>query len=210
MSELKNFYKKWLTTVALMIALGTYFMATFAVPALEQLYSRDHWSVTLSNFVTSRPALLVLIAVSEWLIRKKVWRWLHPELDFAGTWNGTSTYTHVHVGNGPVPREVTHEARIEQDCLSIRLIPAEGPNYTRFESTAVNLHDAHRLVYSYYVKYKDGVPNFPTETYGYEEMNPVGETDARGRPVKLNGWFAHCARPGQEPVYSGAVVFTRK
>jgi hypothetical protein len=211
MEELRTFYTKWLLAAAVSLAIGTHLMASYVIPDLERKYSTEHWTVVLATVVMSRPVLLGLIILAEWLIRTKIWRlkWVHPELDFAGTWNGVSTYTDVYVGTGTVPRSVTHEARIAQDCLSIRLVPASGAQFVRFESTAVNLIDAHRLVYSYYVKYHSA-PGSPDETYGYEELNPVGEYDKQGRPKVLHGWFSHCVRKGQTPLYSGSVVFTRK
>lgn len=211
MDELRRFYTKWLLTVAVALAIGTHLMASYVIPDLEKKYSTGHWTVVLASVVMSRPVLLGLIIVAEWLIRTKIWRlkWVHPELDFAGTWDAVSTYTDVHVGTGTVPREVTHTARIAQDCLTIRLLPASGEQFVRFESTAVNLFDAHRLVYSYYVKYHS-VPGSPDETYGYEELSAGGEYDEQGRPKVLNGWFSQCARKGQTPLYSGRVVFTRQ
>jgi hypothetical protein len=49
----------------------------------------------------------------------------------------------------------------------------------------------------------------PQETYGYEEMSPI-EAEKNGRPKVLNGWFAHCVRPGQKAAYSGDVKFERR
>jgi hypothetical protein len=207
MSELRKFYIKWLTSVALFLALGAQFVAATVIPWIGQVYSPNHWSVTALTFLVSRPVLFALIAAAEFIIRKKLWRWLHPEFDFCGMWDGVSTYTNVHVGPGPTPSPVKHDARIEQDCLSIRLIPAKADRFVRFESTAANLIEAHKLVYSYNVVYK-GDDAFPIETYGYEEMSPV-EHDSKGRPQVLNGWFAHCVRPEQKAAYSGTVVFTR-
>ncbi len=109
-----------------------------------------------------------------------------------------------------------HQARIEQDCLSIRLIPAVGPRYSVFKSTAVNLVDKDKLVYAYEVRYLSakGDTTFPDATYGYEELevvDPSGVVDPgkKVRPTQMNGWFAHCAK-GQAPVYSGLVTFKRQ
>lgn len=201
MKELRTFYAKWLTFVALAVGLGTHFLSTITIP--------NHWAAALAEVVISRPGLVALIAGAEWLIRNKLWRWLHPELDFSGTWDGVSTYTHRHVGDGAIPAPVNHEARIEQDCLSFRLIPAKGDRFVRFESTSSNLIDAHRLVYSYNVVYKND-EGFPTETYGYEEMSPTDDPDDKGRPKILQGWFAHCVRSGQKAAFSGTVIFTRR
>jgi hypothetical protein len=211
MPKLWDFYRNWLLGVALTLALGTHFVATTAIPYLKEKYSPEHWSILPLNFLGSRPILLGLLLLAEWLIRKKLWRlkWFHPELDFSGTWDGISTYTQVHLGTGAPPDPVNHEARIEQDCLSIRLIPAKGDRFVKFESTAVNLPDAHKLVYSYHVVYKGG-PGFPNETYGYEEMSPISSGDSKGRPEHLSGWFAHCVRPSQTAAYSGIVTFKRR
>jgi hypothetical protein len=193
-----------------MLALGTQYIASHVIPELSLLHPGGHWSVQMVEFLISRPILVVLVLSSEWFIRTKLWRWrwFHPELDFAGTWKGISTYTDRHVGSGALPPPVHHEARIEQDCLTIRLIPAKGTAFFLFESTAVNLIDAQHLVYSYHVKYKTD-PRFPDETYGYEELNTVGKKDATGRPTELTGWFSQCPRRNKSPVYSGTVVFTR-
>lgn len=210
MRELRSFYIKWLSAIALVVALAAHGAAKIALPWIQQQYPTDPWHLaTILEALTSRPALVAVLALSEWLLRTRLWkwRWFHPELDFSGNWKGVSTYTAVQVGTAPVPLVVHHEARIEQDCLGIRLIPAKGSAFVRFESTAVNLLvDPIRLVYSYHVLYTD-VKNFPAETFGYEEMSPV-EHDGIGRPTLLHGWFAHCAR-GQEPVYSGTVQFKR-
>jgi hypothetical protein len=141
-----------------------------------------------------------------------------PQLNFSGRWQGKSTYTDNHLQSENlradlVGSSVVHQARIEQNCLSIQLTPAVGEKYEVFQSTAVNLISKNKLVYAYEVRYKKQV-GLPTDTtYGYEEVQVV-DTEGRSnpgdkvRPSELRGWFAHCAK-GQKPVYSGTVVFQR-
>jgi hypothetical protein len=209
MKSLRSFYTNCLISFTVALALTTYVAATYFIPSLESRFTTTQWPVDIVKAVFSRPALLFLIIAAEWIVRTKLWRWIHPEFDFSGTWDGVSTYTHRHIGTGPLPAPVTHEMRIDQDCLSIELIPAEGDKYTSFQSTAANLLDKSRLVYSYYVVYRND-NELPVETYGYEEISATREPGPDGRPATLRGWFAHCVRPDQKSAFSGTVIFHRR
>jgi hypothetical protein len=218
MKELLEFYKSALLRVASVVAALAVGVPVFLLPLLETKFGKGHWSSTAASWLTSGTAVAIYLGVSEWLIRKHLWKFWHPELNFHGVWDGISTYTDIHKGTGPVGHFVNHQARIEQTCLSIQLIPSIGDEFESFKSTTVNLVDKHTLVYAYEVRYKPKHSSnqaiFPQATFGYEELSVVDPTGKvmpgeRVRPSVLHGWFAQCAK-GQEPVYSGSVVFKRK
>jgi hypothetical protein len=208
MEELRKFYISSLTTMALVVALAVYAIPTHLIPLLMEKLGSAHWSVFVSNLFTSRLAIVVILGVGEWLIRKKLWKWIHPELDLTGMWIGDNTYTHVHVGAAPVGgTSGEHEVKIEQDCLSIRIAPSEGTQFGFWESKAIELADKHKLVYAYEVHYAKHVPNRPEKAFGYEEMTLL-HPDGAKRPSRMKGNFYQCVA-GQTPVFSGTVVFER-
>jgi hypothetical protein len=202
-NKLRDFYIKSLTTVALVLAMVAYVVAAYA----EKHAGEKSWTVMLAKAFDWRPVLVAVIALFEWLIRKKIWKWAHPELDFSGEWKGHTTYTHVRVGSAPVPFTVDQEVILVQDCLNLRLLPSEGVNF-RFSSRTIDIqNDGMQLVYAYHVEYKPGTPHRPLNAYGYEWLDVV-QTPEGKRPEELNGNFAHCAFD-QTPVYSGEVRLVR-
>ncbi|MDB6124350.1 MAG: hypothetical protein JWQ71_3343 [Pedosphaera sp.] len=203
MNKLRDFYIKSLTTVALVLAMIAYVVAAYA----EKHAGENSWTVILAKAFDWRPVLVAVIAIFEWLIRKKIWKWVHPELDFSGQWKGHTKYTHVRAGTGSVPFEVDQEVMIVQDCLNLRLLPSIGVNF-RFSSRAIDIqNDGMQLVYAYHVEYAAGTPNRPLNAYGYEWLDVVNTPEGK-RPQQLDGNFAHCAFD-QTPVYSGEVHLVR-
>ena len=205
MKQLVEFY----THSLLKVAGAALLIRTLLMPYLERTYGQGHWSETIAAWLSSGAGVAVVLAGSEWLLRKILWKWFHPELDVSGLWIGNNTYTHVHIGSAPVgDTSGEHEVKIKQDCLSIQIEPSEGTQFGFWESKAINLIDEHKLVYAYEVRYRKGVPHRPEKAYGYEEMTLL-RPDGKNRSSRMRGNFYHCAA-GQTPVLSGEVEFNRK
>lgn len=209
MRELRRFYVHWMSSAGLVVALFAYLIPTHFLPPL--IGSGSHGAlVWVLEHITSRPAIVVLLWVADQVIRKHLWKILHPELNFSGRWIGYTRYTHVRMGvvEQEVPFETRQEVRIVQNCLDIRLVPSQGKDFT-FRSLAIEiLNDGAQLAYAYHVAYAQGVKDRPSEAYGYEWLDVVASPEGK-RPHRLKGQFAQCAL-GQVPVFSGEVSLTRE
>ncbi|OGT90183.1 MAG: hypothetical protein A2514_10665 [Gammaproteobacteria bacterium RIFOXYD12_FULL_61_37] len=211
MSDLIKYYTSRLIGFAISVALFVLLVDQLAIPFAEDTFGKDGWAVKILYALTSRVAIFIYLAGGEYVIRKFLWKIRmvgKPELDFSGEWTGVSTYTTVHLGQGPVPFSQDHIVRIEQDCLTLRIAPSASPGFVvNWGSLALELAEGHTLRYAYWVNYRDK-ENFPEKAIGYEEMK-VTEYDAKGRPQVMTGKFFQCAQ-GMMPVYSGTVDCTRK
>ncbi len=209
MQQLIKFYIHSLLKVAGSVLSAAILTRTLLMPYLESAYGKGHWPAVIASWLSSGAGVAVILASSEWLLRKKLWKWFHPELDISGFWIGINTYTHVHIGHAPVGvTSAEHEVKFKQDCLSIQIEPSEGLQFGYWESKAINLVNENKLVYAYEVHYQKDVPNRPEKAYGYEEMT-ILRPDGKRRPSRMKGNFYHCAA-GQTPVLSGQVEFNRK
>lgn len=212
MDDLIRFYKTSLKSVALALVVFAFFVPAKLEPFVRARYGADSWIAKTAPFLERQFLFVVLLAASEWFIRKHLWRWrwFHPDLDFAGNWEGVSTYTKKHIGEGALPDPVKHEVTMTQDCLSFKINPSPDPDASYkgyWESKATNLVSSQQLVYAYEVHY-GGKPNFPDVAFGYEDMRTV-QQDTKRRPCVLRGEFYQCVLPGKAPVYSGSVEFRR-
>ena len=201
MDELRKYYNSRFITLAISVVL-----LGIAITVYENKFGIDSlWA----KILTSRPALLVILALGSTLINKWLWRVEHPELDFMGEWEGETTYSTVHIGSAPdnLPFTSKHELLIDQDCSHFSIAPTNSNDYLNWGSLAANLQDKNTIQYAYWVNYKTHVL-FPDEAKGYEELK-VTKRDTNNRPMELTGKFHHCVE-GQKPVYSGTVKFQRK
>ena len=210
MNELHSYYRTRVTGLAVGIALAALLGPTVLYPWLVGLVGINHWLPQSMKVITSRLALVCYLAGGEWLIRKHLWRFERKEWDFKDVWEATTFYTNTPIGAAPVPFESSHKVRIEQDALFMKIAPTEGEHYINWGSLALQLIDKDKVVYAYWVKYRND-ERFPKEgitVKGLEEMD-VTERDSDGRPIRLTGTFAHCPE-GQSPVYTGRVEFNRR
>ncbi len=135
MQKLTDFYTKSLLAMAGAIvptvALVHGVIVPFIAPFLYNLFPAIPWSEKLASGLTSGAVIGFVLAAGEWLIRKKLWKLVHPELNFSGRWIGHTKYTHVRIGKTkkPVPFKTQQEVVIVQDCLSLRLLPSEGLDF---------------------------------------------------------------------------------
>jgi hypothetical protein len=181
------------------------------VPFLKGLFGADSWTLKIIPFLDSHLVLVIALGISEWFIRKHLWRWRWQlaELDFSGEWEGVSYYEKMRIGDNTkdLPPPARHRVRIKQDCICFKIIPSPAPGGRGYwESKATSLISADHLVYAYEVHY-GGREGFPDVAFGYEDMHVV-KRDKKQRPCVLNGTFNQCAI-GKEPIYSGSAIFRR-
>lgn len=206
LDELLKYYKTRLSALALSVGLGIVFLEEVAFPYVVSQLGANHWFASLLGYATSRLAIVVILAAGEFVIRKYLWKIERSELDLSGNWTGITTFDKVRIGKPIKTFTTDYKVRIQQDCLSIRILPSTGSKFVNWGSLAIELADKDTLRYAYWVKYSDR-SRFPLEAVGFEEVH-VTERDEKDRPVELTGRFDHCAR-GQTPVYSGSVKFIR-
>lgn len=208
MKELITFYKSTLGWLAAAVVAVVLLVPRVAVPFLISTYGRTHWSVTTANFVASRGFAVGVLVAGEWLIRKWLWKIVHPELNFSGKWTGRSSYEVAQIGGrADLPPDASHEIVFEQDAISFDMAPTDSDEYASWGAHAITLVDRHTVKYAYWVKYANKKPLFPERAIGYEELKVV-DRGRRGRPIEMKGDFYHCAM-GLSPVYSGSVRFER-
>jgi len=207
MKELLDFYTRTLAGFAVTIAASVVLVPHVVLPFLISKLGPNHWVISAANLLTSRFAIVLILALGAYLIQKWLWKLKHSELNFDGEWEGETFYTHVWLGSADVPFKSKHKARIEQDCLHFMLAPTTGEQYVNWGSLAANLIDKNTIRYAYWVKYSDR-NRFPAEVIGYEEMRVIAR-GSMGRPEELSGNFYHCVQESG-PIYSGTVIFRRK
>jgi hypothetical protein len=208
MSDLLRFYRKWLASLAgAAIALAV-LDAKLVAHLLTGYFGSETWIVPLSTAVTSKTTLVLALVIGEIVVRKWLWMVMHPELNFKGEWEGETEYTTVELGNPPVkPLPAKHKIKFNQDCLTFEMSPTRSLEFRRWGALAITLVDKISIRYAYWVKYGKS-DSFPPEAMGYEELT-VTKSNWFGRPLELSGSFYHCVT-GVQPLYSGAVVFTRR
>ena len=206
MSDLLKYYTTRLIGLAVGIALLVLAVDNLLIPFLQKLFGAGHWTIGIASALTSRFSILVAMFGGEFGIRKYLWKWEHPELDFSGEWVGETIYKTAQIGSGPVPFSSNHKVKITQDCLSIKISPTTSEEYVNWGSLALEIADGDTLRYAYWVNYSEP-SKFPKKAKGYEEMK-VTERGGRDKPQEMTGEFLHCAQ-GMSPVYSGDVIFKR-
>jgi hypothetical protein len=204
MQELRRYYKSGLFILLTLAAIATPYFQSASVDYVRTMKGPD-WAAKVAGIAVSTLAFLLLLPIGEYIVRRLAWRVMLRAFDVNGRWRGISTYTDVRVGQAKVPFSSEHELLIEQDCLGLSIRPAEGQHYISWESLAISQPDKYTLRYAYLVKYENN-SGFPGEAIGYEETRVMKR--CWGRPTMMKGVFFHCAR-GQEPVYSGRVVYRR-
>ncbi len=207
MNKLRNFYVTWMASITVGLVLLVAAYAYWAEPRIAAALEQKQAVGDLLAMITSRPVILSAVLLVHWVLCKKLWCILHPELDFHGKWKGYTKYTQAHVGNPQLPEVIEQEVQIAQDCLRLRLMPSEGDDFVYRSRTIDVEEDGAMLIYAYLVNYTVPSSQRPNEAHGFEELSVV-ERDEKGRPIRLSGWFAHCAR-GQTPVLSGVVELER-
>jgi len=207
MNELIRYYSARLVALAIGVAVFVVAIDQVFLPWLTSNYPT--WTIASKTLelLTARLSIVGYLAAGEYLIRKHIWKIENPEFNFSGMWDATTTYVQAHVGAGPVPFSSTHEVRIEQDCLAVRIAPTMSTGFVNWGSLALEIAEGHTLRYAYWVNYNDRL-RFPEKARGYEEMR-VTQYDDKRRPNLMTGVFFHCAE-GQAPVYSGTVEFRRR
>ena len=209
MSELLNFYKKAFAFLAVSLATLAVFVPDRLIPYLETTFGSSHVLAIGATWLTSRPAFVLFLFFGELLIRKWAWKIVHPELNFQGEWEGTTTYTNAEPSTPSTPFSANHKVKFEQDCLSFSIAPTTANSFVNWSSLAINLSDKDIIRYAYEVNYTDS-NKFPGEAIGYEEMKVIErEPGRKQRPTALTGKFYHCAM-GLHPIYRGTVLFKRK
>ncbi|HEX8748074.1 MAG TPA: hypothetical protein VF717_12800 [Pyrinomonadaceae bacterium] len=208
MRELVNFYRTWLKWLVGLIIAWLIFVPTILAPFINKTIPPSYASSLVwgANMLSSKGFVVGMFVAGEFLIRKMVWKFWHPELDMEGVWKGVSTYTEKQPGGKLQPPEQSaHILRFEQDCLKFTMKPTTGKSFVNWGYHAINLvADEEAVKYAYWVNYSN--PSFPPSAIGYEELKVIEYE--KGRPVKLSGWFRHCIN-GEQPAYSGIVEFQR-
>jgi hypothetical protein len=215
MSELRTYYVSRIRILVILIV--AYALAVELVPGRLERTEIPAWTFWIAGHLNSGPVVGILFLLGEWLIRNKLWRVERPGLVFEGDWNATTTYEDAEKGPGIVPMQLPHTAadhivRFTQSCLHIGVAPSAADPFVAWHSVAADLASDDTKIsvrYAYVVTYAQEMRlrGFPPEAIGYEAITAV-ESEGNGRPKKLAGTFAHCAR-GQYPVYRGTVTLTR-
>src|SRR5262245_20988480 len=188
MKQLRDFYVKYMGALALGVALYALFVVDHVRPFIESRAPDSEILNGIAGLLTSRLTIVAILFLGDQVIRKWLWRRLHPELDFAGTWKGTTTYATDWTSSGaPEGTSTSQEVVLQQSSLELTLPPSVGADFT-FESRTIDIRDGgNRLVYAYHVQYTANAPNRPDEAYGYEELAVI--KTKKKRPVELKGWF---------------------
>lgn len=209
MKELRKFFATSLIGFAVAVALLAYLAPTQILPKLKDRFGEQSNWYWLASHIASRLGFLAIFSGGAWLLEKQIWKLCKPHMNFNGKWLGKTVYSKIYLGEASVPFSpaANHELRIEQDCFSIRVLPAESEAFVSWESLTADLLNEDTLGYAYSVDYKNK-PNFPPQAIGYEELKVV-ERGWFGRPKVLSGKFAHCPYFDQTPLYAGTVRFER-
>jgi hypothetical protein len=205
MNELHKYYSRRLLAW-LSIVLG----ATLGLDRLHATLMHEHaaqWKIGLSNALSHRIALGVLLLAGELVIRKWLWHVEKPHLDFRGRWSGATEYTTRWIdASGSLPEKAEHEVDIKQDCLSVAIAPTAAERFAQWHSLICDLPAEGGIAYTYEVTYKDG-PELPSKARGYEVLQVV-ESGRRKRPLAIAGEFHHLVSD-DKPVFSGVAHFKR-
>jgi len=195
MNSLLDFYKRSLRITAI----GIGFFSAFIYRSLPS---------NISKFIVSGVVLGLLFIISEYLIRNKIWRlpFLYRRLDFNDKWLCITFYQDSSCSDYTFTSEPAyHSAKIRQDCQSIRIDPSPGDIFNNWSSVMMHLTESGGIAYTYDVQYTDGI-----NAKGYEELNVLQRYPRIiGKPILLEGLFAHCAF-GQSDPRRGRAVFCSK
>lgn len=196
-----NFIKQYASFLVFVTAVVTWFNSQhFPKSWQSSVHLLEHYEGQI---------IILVLAGAGYLLRWRLWRVFSPALDVSGIWFGQSIFEFEHSEKSSnVAQTGPHEMRIEQEALSIRLMPTINPGF-RWTSIATELTegDNDALTYAYLVRYdaSDERPIVPT--IGVERLTII-ERASRKKPDALAGTFAHCVERGQK-VYSGRVYFAR-
>lgn len=208
MGELHSYYAKRLLGLAALLVVSAF--------GLDRLHTRlvenhaSEWGVQLSNLLNHHLVLVALLVAGELGIRKLLWRFEKPHLDFHGRWSGTTEYRKRWLdGEDPPPEAAPHEIHIKQDCLGVAIVPTSAEAFVQWRSLVCDIENergACAIAYAYEVTYS-GRSGFPARARGYEVLRVV-EEGRRGRPRRIAGEF-HQLVSEDTPVFSGLAAFTR-
>jgi hypothetical protein len=212
MSTIRLTYIRWPYSGVGVLVLIVISISTKVVPLFLNAKPQGptFWESVLVGLLTSSTCFGPLFWGYEWLVRKHIWRLLHPELDLNGRWSGTTTYEVLQRGDPQksptLPQSRSHETDILQDALSIVVRPARGDGFVSWQAEAADLSADGTLTMAYSVRrhVEDG---FPVETLGYEVVRPVVR-NSKQRPEELAGTFFHAAQ-SDIPLYSGRSDYKR-
>jgi hypothetical protein len=206
--ELRRYYAKRLFGLA-----GLLVVATFALDKVHTRLVKDEapgWILALSNLLNHHIVLVALLVAGELAIRKWLWRFEKPNLDFHGHWSGTTDYKKRWLGEeGSLPDPATHEVHIKQDCLGVTIEPTEAKAFAQWRSLVCDIvveNGTPAIAYAYEVTYS-GEDGFPARARGYEVLRAV-KKGRRGRPLRISGDF-HQLVSEEKPVFSGLAAFDR-
>ncbi len=208
MDELRRYYAKRLFGLA-----GLLVVATFALDRVHTSLVEDDapgLALALSNLLNHHIVLVALLVAGELAIRKWLWRFEKPHLDFHGRWYGATDYKKRWLGGeGPLPDAAAHEVRIKQDCLGVTIEPTEAKVFAQWRSLVCDIvveNGTPAIAYAYEVTYS-GAGGFPARARGYEVLRAV-KKGRRGRPLRISGDFNQLVSE-EAPVFSGLAAFNR-
>lgn len=206
MEELHKYFTKRIVYLGVLVVLSALAIEKFLVPYIAGHFVENHALLVGLKYLTSKPSIVFIFTLGIYLIKEKLWKVEMRQYDFSGGWTGVTKFQDVVVGAKIQPFTTTYDINIQQDCLSIKILPSTGESFVNWGSLALDMPDRDTLRYAYWVIYTDR-NRFPPKAIGYEEIK-VTKRDERGRPIALTGVFYHCAQ-GQEPVYNGEIAFTK-
>ncbi len=191
-------------------------LALFGEKLIENIstaFTNDISNKNLAQFVQylldTKSILLILFVILEIFLRKIVWKFVYPELNYSGEWIGITRYEKLELSDKKIscdiPFDQLHKASIVQNIFSIYIKNTPSSSFN-WRSISANLQD-NKFSYIYHVNYTGNNKCLQGEAFGYEEMGPF--MDVSGKPIVLRGEFYHCVgKTGTK--YSGVVYFIRR
>ena len=167
-----------------------------------------------------------MFSLSEWLLRKYIWRIFYPHLNLNGKWTGQSKFLvryDMETGAEEYLKSTPDEFEIIQDCLTIyvpetakrRDVPEEEGylwhSLTADLDYAVNSSVDLRILYC--IKYRDPMQKkdfYPPQARGYISLH--SPPSIKGKKRSLEGNFRHCVPHSDKKdryVFSGKQIYTR-
>jgi len=218
MKQLRLFYKTYLRFLVVGIAIFAVFIGKDVLTKIDDIVT-DEWLLSIISKVAVSSALYTGIYYGgEVLIREYLWKWIKRELNYADDWIGVTYYTELRIPSSKTTFKnftefvSTHQAKIVQNCLSIKIDGSLGEDYSGWKSISMDIAEDGELRFVYEVDYEEKEPDekdkLNGKSIGYEYMRPMkrGKLDI---PILLSGKFHHCAT-GKKPIYGGSTIFVRK
>jgi hypothetical protein len=218
MDNLRKHYQNWTRVWAVTIVFLSSYTITFVAPHMSGSIGQ-----LLAKYAASTGVLSAAFFAGELFIRKMSWKSvsvLHrigyhgqDPINYEGWWHGETLYEVLEQASTDqsvtVPFRTTHEVRINQDCLAVKVENTAGTSFASWGSVTATIDQEGILRFLYVVNYTDPA-RFKPRLFGYEWLSPFLRSPRdTGRPVIIHGRFGHTVGE-HKPTYSGSTLFIRR